>query len=182
MHSVDVECGREYICEVWRGKRWRNKEGIEWLGMGLVLIKRNIICNLKIKHSQTIKNVFWKEWGAGTLEGAGGGADTVEQSGGCQGIGRSQGSHAGKRPHFTTTSHRQFCLVLGRHPTLRTPHPHPMQSLCLCRNTRVNPTAEATHPLCNNLQFPKRELEGCDGWHFLLPCGMSGKDMPAWQC
>lgn len=54
VHSVDVECGREYICEVWRGKRWRNKDGIEWLGMGLVLIKRNL-CNLKIKHSQTIK-------------------------------------------------------------------------------------------------------------------------------
>lgn len=67
-------------------------------------------------------------------------------------------------------------------PNSEHPTPHPMQSLCLCRNTRVNPTAEATHPLCNNLQFSKRELEGCDGWHFLLPCGMSGKDMPAWQC
>lgn len=39
VHSVDVGCGAEYIYEVWRGRRWRSKKGIEWLGMSLDLIK-----------------------------------------------------------------------------------------------------------------------------------------------
>lgn len=66
-------------------------------------------------------------------------------------------------------------------PNSEHPTPIPCKAYAFVETQgRVNPTAEATHQLCNNLQFPKRE--SCDGWHFLLPCGMSGKDLLAWQC
>lgn len=34
-------------------------------------------------------------------------------------VDRGQGYNTGKRPHFTITSHGQFCLALARHPKLR---------------------------------------------------------------